>query len=193
MKSPLDPGSMVSRASRLAEDLAQSVVCLSDGGACGGRLRDRVQHDEVVDGTQVTQRRDRHAGLDELAGVGLALVAEHVALAIDYERWRQAAQLIERRAQWRRRRLSADRNLRRVVIPEPLHRLSREKVALGELLVGRGIESGIRHRVEQHLEVDSRSTAFLGQQRDGRSHVAAHAVAGHGQTRGVHFDGLFCG
>ena len=59
----------------------------SDGGARGGRQSDRLQHDEVVDGAQVTQRRDRQASLDELAGVGLVFVAEQVALAIDYELW----------------------------------------------------------------------------------------------------------
>jgi hypothetical protein len=44
---------------------------LGDGGTHGWRLRDRVQHHEIVDRAVVPQRRDRSAGPGELAPVSL--------------------------------------------------------------------------------------------------------------------------
>ena len=53
-----------------------------------------------------------------------------------------------------------------IVIPEPLHRLPREKMICGELLVGRSVEIGVRHRIEQHLEANWRAAGASGQQCD---------------------------
>src|SRR5436309_15965688 len=52
-----------------------------DGGLGGVGAAQGVEHHEVVDDALETHRGDRDAGLTELVGVGLALVAQHVGLA----------------------------------------------------------------------------------------------------------------
>ncbi|MNO80246.1 hypothetical protein D3C76_714430 [compost metagenome] len=58
----------------------------------------------------------------------------------------------------------------------------------GKLLVRRRLEAGIGHRPQQQLEAQGRGAGLFGLQRHDRRHVAADAVAGHGQALAVHTD-----
>ncbi len=68
---------------------------LLDGSRRRGGLAQRVEHHEVVDRAVVADTGGADAGLDELARVGLALVAEHVVLVDDDKRLGQAGELLE--------------------------------------------------------------------------------------------------
>ena len=92
-----------------------------DRGTHGGRIRDRVEQHEVVDRAVAPERRDAHAGLGELAAVGLALVAEDVVLVHDQERGRQPLELLDRRLERRRERPLPLRHVGAVLIPELFH------------------------------------------------------------------------
>ncbi|MNM87047.1 hypothetical protein D3C81_992170 [compost metagenome] len=58
----------------------------------------------------------------------------------------------------------------------------------GKLVVGTGIEVGIGHRPQQYLELDRRCALVFGHQCDHGCHVAADAVAGHGQAFAIDVD-----
>jgi hypothetical protein len=80
---------------RLAgERLAQEIRRLLDGAARRGRVGERVQHDEIMDRAEVARRSDPHAAADQLPGVGLALVTQHVVLVGNHQRRGQAPQLL---------------------------------------------------------------------------------------------------
>lgn len=138
-----------------------------------------------MDRAVVSHRRDLHASLAELAGIGLALVTQHVVLVDDDERRRQAVQLLQRCLQWRSRRLLALGFVGQIGVPEPLHRLLGQPRAIGELVVGTIVEIGVGDGVEQHLLIDGRTAAFLGKQRHHRRHVAADAIACDREPGGV--------
>src|SRR4051794_26779728 len=67
------------------ERLAEHMDGLFDSGRCGGGLADGVEHHEVVDDAVVADAGGAHAGLGELASIGLALVAKDVVLVDDEE------------------------------------------------------------------------------------------------------------
>src|SRR5580704_19011886 len=74
----------LSRGSWLGgQDAAQVTGGLRYGCPRRGGADDRVEQDEVVDRAAVADLGHGHAGLGEPARVGLALVAEHVVLAVD--------------------------------------------------------------------------------------------------------------
>src|SRR5262249_13165799 len=75
------------------EMLTDSVSGLLDGRLCGGHVADGVQQHEIMDRAVVADRIDIDAGLLELAGVGLTLVAQRVVLRSDDERGRQSLEL----------------------------------------------------------------------------------------------------
>ncbi|CAI8827136.1 hypothetical protein EMIT0P100_10784 [Pseudomonas sp. IT-P100] len=77
-----------------------------------------------------------------------------------------------------------------VVVPEPVHHAFGQEVALGKLLVRAGIEPCVGHRPHQQLEAQRRGFLFLGHQRDDGCHVAADAVAGHGEALAIDADVL---
>src|SRR3954465_8767835 len=112
-------------------------------------LAQGVEHHEVVDDPLVARRRHVDAGRAQLAPVGLTLVAQDVRLGGDDQRRRQPGELLDARAQRRRRDLVALRLFGRVLVPEPLHRVAPEEVAGGELAVRLGVEARVRDRVEQ--------------------------------------------
>ncbi|HEX6553856.1 MAG TPA: hypothetical protein VF026_13905 [Ktedonobacteraceae bacterium] len=148
-------------------------------------VRQGVQHDEVVDGGLEPHRCDAHPRLPQLVGIGLPLIAQHVGLGGDDERRGEPLQLLGAGAQRRGGDLVALARVARVLLPEPHHGVAPQVVALGELVVGRGIEGRIGDRVEQQLEPNVRPPALPGQERDHRSHVAPDAVASHGETLGI--------
>ncbi len=65
------------------------------GTASGRRVGKRIQHDEIVDCAVIPGRGDPHAGVRQHAGVGLALVTEHIVLGDHDERLGQARELVE--------------------------------------------------------------------------------------------------
>src|SRR5215467_8575393 len=82
---PVPPVRVWTERSVGAERLAQHVDCLLDR-AGGGRCRAQwVEHHEIVVDVVVTDACGTHAGLDQLACVGLPLVAEDVVLVDDHE------------------------------------------------------------------------------------------------------------
>jgi hypothetical protein len=118
-------------------------------------------------------------GLGQPGRVGLALVAEDVALGPDHQGRRQAAD--EGRPQRRGVRGRAV-GPAQVVVPVPAHPVRGQVVAVGELAPGGGVAGDVQHRVDQQLEGDRGPAAVAGAERDHRGQVAAGAVAGHGQA-----------
>src|SRR5215510_12510569 len=110
-------------------------------------------------------------------GIGLPFITHHVRLGRDDQGRGQPLELLQRRVQGGRGRLVTYARVWGVVIPEPLHRLACEPWTIGELLVGRRGKGGVGDRIEEELETDRWTTTRLGQQRDGHSYGAAHAVA----------------
>src|SRR6218665_175556 len=84
-----------------AERRLERRVRLGDGGTGSGRLRERVEHDEVVDGVVVPGRGDAYARLGELLGVRLALVPQDVVLRRDDQGIGQSLELLEGRLERR--------------------------------------------------------------------------------------------
>jgi hypothetical protein len=66
-----------------------------------------------------------------------------------------------------------------------LHGVAAQEVALGELVVGVGVEAGVGDWVEEHLRGELRGAAVLGHQRQRGGHVAADRVAGDGDAARV--------
>src|SRR5215467_1539512 len=118
-------------------------------------------------------------------GIRLPFITYHVRLGRDDQGRGQLLELLQRRVQGGRGRLVTYARVWSVVVPEPLHHLACEPWTISELLVGRRGKGSISDRIEEELETDRWTTARLGQQRDGRSHGAAHAVAHDGQTSWV--------
>lgn len=56
---------------------------LRHGGACRRRFRKGVQHHKIMMRVVVTHAGHMHAGFDQLAGVCLALIAQHVVFRRD--------------------------------------------------------------------------------------------------------------
>src|SRR5580700_9677034 len=69
---------------------AEKLPALGGGGLGGVSVAQGVEHDEVVDSAVIAHRGDRDPGGAQVGGVGLALVAQHVGLAVDDQRGRQA-------------------------------------------------------------------------------------------------------
>ena len=112
-------------------------------------LAHHVEQTVIVDQAVVAHRRDRHPSLVEFAGVGFALVAQHVgAGGLHQGRW-QALELRGGRPQRRGVDLVTLFGVGGVVVPEPLHHVFGEEVPLGKLVVGRRLEAGVSHRPQQ--------------------------------------------
>ena len=138
----------------------------------------RVEQHEVVDDAVVAHCRDRDAGPSQLRGVGLAFVAQGVGLVDEEQRGRQALELLGRGLVGRGRDLRSLAGVCGVGVPEPLHRLAREVVALGELVVGRGVHCRVGDRVVHGRLNERHVPALLGHERQGGGHVAADGLAG---------------
>ncbi len=130
-------------------------------------------------------RRDVHTGLPQLVGVHLPLVAQDVRLVGDDEGGGQPLQLVEGGPQRRGVDLGPLRGVAGVGVPEPLHAVAGEVVALGELEVGRGVEVGVGHRVQQDLRLEVDPRALLVHEGEDGRHAAADRFAGDGDPRGV--------
>jgi hypothetical protein len=79
----------------LDESISQKRVGLRDGGACGGRLGEGVEHDEVMDGAVIAGGGNCDARNSELASIGLAFIAQHIILVRDDEcRWQTLQQAV---------------------------------------------------------------------------------------------------
>ena len=90
-----------------------------------------------------------HSGLDQLAGVGLALIAQHVVFRRDDHGRGKPGELFRRGPQRGGGDLAAAARVRGIGIPEPFHGFAGQPRALGEGTVRFRIEVGIRHRVQQ--------------------------------------------
>lgn len=97
----------------------------------------------------------------------------------------QAAELADGGAQRRHGDLGPLGGVGGVLVPEPLHGVAPQEVALRELVVGGGVEVRVGDRVEQHLPEQLDAPALLGHQRQRGGHVATHAVTGHRDAGGV--------
>ena len=162
--------------------LRRTWIGLLDGGGRRGGAADGVEHHEVVDDAVEADAGGAHARLGELAGVGLALVAQHVVLVDDDERLRQSGELVEARSQGRRGDLGALVLLGQVGVPEPRHALGGEERAVGELAVAVGVLGGVGDGVVEGLVHEGDVAALLGQDRERRGHVAADRVARDGEA-----------
>src|SRR3954451_6317550 len=140
------PCSVSGRAERPAQERDR----LGDGGPGGVGSAQRIEHHEVMDDALVARGRHVHARLTELACVRLTLVAQDIGLGGDHERLRKADKFLRRRPQRRGGDFGA-LVLVAVLVPEPLHRVTAQEVALGELLVRVGVQAGVCNRVEQEL------------------------------------------
>lgn len=125
------------------------------------------------------------ASLAELVGVGLALVAQDVGLAGDDQGRGQAGELLDRGAQRGGGDLGALGGVGGVLVPEPLHAVAAQEVALGELVVRAGVEGRVGDRIEEHLLHQGYVPALLGHQRQRGGHVAADRVPGDRDAGGV--------
>ena len=78
----------------------------------------------------------------------------------------------------------------RVGVPEPLHHGAGEKIAVGEFVIGTGIEIRIGDRPEHDLAFERRASLVQGLERDGSGHVASYAVPDDAEPACVHMDFL---
>ncbi|MBP2018155.1 hypothetical protein J2Z79_001554 [Symbiobacterium terraclitae] len=133
-----------------------------------------------MDLAQVPLQRHGVAGLCQLPGVGLALVAQRVELGGDDERRRQVGRV--RHLQRRGAPVAVVFVAVDVVVPEPLHHGRGQEIVGPVLPVRRGVEAVVGHRVDQHLVCQLRIALLPGHEGDHRGQVAAGAVAGDGDA-----------
>ncbi len=163
---------------------------LGDGRLRGIRVMERVEHHKVVDDAAVANRGDLDTGAAELASKGLAAVAEDIAFARDDECRREEGELLLGRELRAGGDLGALGGVGRVLVPEPLHGIAAEEVALRKLLARAGVKVGVDERVEGRdaLELDVLTLVRHEVEDDG--HVAADRVARDDHARPVEALGL---
>ena len=130
-----------------------------------------------MDRAIAAQRRDFDAGFHQFLGVCLPFVTQHVILGRDDQSRRQPRQILQRSTQRRRGDFIAGTAVRRVSVPEPLHRPAGQPRPFRKLPVGIGVEFRIRNRIEQSLENDFRPFLRLADQGHHCGHIAADTVA----------------
>ena len=79
--------------------LRRTWIGLLDRAVVAAVSAEGVEHHEVVDGAVVANGGGAHSGCGELAGVGLALVAQDVVLVDDDEGVGQPGEVVEARPQ----------------------------------------------------------------------------------------------
>lgn len=99
-----------------------------------------VEHDEIVDCTDVTSAGDTYTSFPEFARVGLTFVSERIVLGGDDESIGQPLELIKRCVERRGDYRFAGRLVRQIGIPEPLHRRLGEPRTVLKLCIGAGFE-----------------------------------------------------
>ena len=70
-----------------------------DGASCRWRLSEGVEHGEIVNCPQISNRGHRHTGLAQAVSIGLPFVPEYVEFVRHDKRWRQPSQLFDPGAQ----------------------------------------------------------------------------------------------
>ena len=115
---------------------------LRDGRLRRGNIAQRVEH-EVMDRSVVPDRIDLHAGLLELAGISLALIAQRIVLWGDDQSLGQPLQLVRAGAQRRDIGVVAGGLVRSVYIPAILHERTSEEATGAVFAVGLGIDAGV--------------------------------------------------
>src|SRR5215475_3513077 len=83
------------------EGVAQMRVGQLNGAPRRGRIADRVQHYEIVNGAKIPHGGHTHARLHHFISIGLAFITEDVILIRDNEGRRKPRKLIQRRLQGR--------------------------------------------------------------------------------------------
>ena len=157
------------------------------GGLVGGprdllhRLLGEHVEEAVVDAL-VPLKPNRDAGRLKGGGVRFSLVAQRIEFRSDDHGWWKPREVlgIDRTGVG----ITAIRRLRYIAVPEPLHRISGQEVALGVLPIGRALEVRVSHWIDQQLEP---KCLALPRHAEGNAggEVAAGAVAPDGDTVGI--------
>ena len=159
-------------------DVGHDVQLLVEGG---GDQLDRLlvaghhqEREEAVHLAGDAVAVDGHAGLLQPVGVRLALVAQHVVLGGQHDGRRQPGEV--RRLQRRRVGLGPACRVGQVVVPEPDHRVARQHQLVLVGGVGRVVEVGVGHGVDEGLERDRRTATVARPLGHDRRQVAAGRV-----------------
>lgn len=125
--------------------------------SAGGKF---IDHHEGVQDSGEADSGDPNACPRQFARIGFAFVAQDIAFCGDDESRRKIAQLIERGAQRRGKRLDPLRGVRHVVIPKPAHRRQVEVEPGFKIPIAGGGEMAIGDGIEQRLQVNLRPAAL---------------------------------
>jgi hypothetical protein len=137
---------------------------MQDGAQLGvqalGAVRDALHPVETVDHALVLAIGDGNAGVAQPGGVGAPVVAQRVELRGGDEGGREAR--VVARPQRRDAPVAGDRLVGDAMVPEPMHRLALEQVALGVLVRRCGVPAVIDGWVDQALKGDPRPALVAG-------------------------------